>query len=70
MSAHTTGTRDEWLKARKELLEDEKELSRQTDELARRPGLAPPQRRLHGDASLTLAPISGARLLKNCSRWP
>ncbi len=34
MSAHTTGTRDEWLKARKELLEDEKELTRQTAELA------------------------------------
>ncbi len=31
-----TGTRDEWLAARKELLEQEKELTRRSDELARR----------------------------------
>ena len=31
-----TGTREEWLKARKALLEDEKELTRRSDELARR----------------------------------
>jgi predicted dithiol-disulfide oxidoreductase (DUF899 family) len=35
MSDHRTGTRDEWLAARVELLEREKELTRQSDELAR-----------------------------------
>ncbi|MGQ0642846.1 MAG: DUF899 domain-containing protein [Gemmatimonadaceae bacterium] len=35
MSKHTTGTRDEWLKARLELLKAEKELTRRSDELAR-----------------------------------
>src|SRR5215469_5928207 len=33
---HTTGTREEWLKARLDLLKDEKALIRQSDELARR----------------------------------
>jgi predicted dithiol-disulfide oxidoreductase (DUF899 family) len=33
---HQTGTRDEWLKARLALIEDEKELTRRSDELARR----------------------------------
>jgi predicted dithiol-disulfide oxidoreductase (DUF899 family) len=36
MSAHTTGTRDEWLAARKDLLQEEKELTRRSDELARK----------------------------------
>ena len=36
MTKHITGTRDEWLAARVELLKDEKELTRQSDELARR----------------------------------
>ena len=36
MTTHTTGTREEWLTARLELLEAEKELTRQSDELARR----------------------------------
>ena len=36
MSNHTTGTREEWLKARLELLEAEKELTRRSDELAQR----------------------------------
>ena len=35
MTNHTTGTRDEWLAARLELLEAEKELTRRGDELAR-----------------------------------
>jgi predicted dithiol-disulfide oxidoreductase (DUF899 family) len=35
MATHTTGTRDEWLTARLELLEAEKELTRRSDELAR-----------------------------------
>jgi predicted dithiol-disulfide oxidoreductase (DUF899 family) len=34
--AAKTGTRDEWLAARKELLEEEKRLTRRSDELARR----------------------------------
>jgi predicted dithiol-disulfide oxidoreductase (DUF899 family) len=36
MTTHMTGTRDEWLAARLELLEAEKELTRHSDELARR----------------------------------
>ena len=36
MKKHTTGTRNEWLSARLDLLEAEKELTRQSDELARR----------------------------------
>jgi predicted dithiol-disulfide oxidoreductase (DUF899 family) len=35
MTRHTTGTRQEWLSARLELLEAEKELTRRSDELAR-----------------------------------
>src|SRR5690242_4068429 len=34
MTTHTTGTREEWLKARLGLLEAEKELTRQKDEVA------------------------------------
>src|SRR4029078_1517025 len=36
MTDHKTGTREEWLTARLELLAAEKELTRQSDELARR----------------------------------
>jgi predicted dithiol-disulfide oxidoreductase (DUF899 family) len=36
MIDHKTGTRDEWLAARRQLLEAEKELTRRSDELARR----------------------------------
>ena len=36
MTQHTTGTREEWLAARRELLEAEKEHTRRGDELARR----------------------------------
>ena len=36
MTTHRTGTREEWLAARLDLLEAEKELTRQSDELARR----------------------------------
>ena len=36
MTTHKTGTRDEWLAARLDLLEAEKELTRRSDELARR----------------------------------
>jgi predicted dithiol-disulfide oxidoreductase (DUF899 family) len=36
MTTHQTGTREQWLKARLELLEAEKELTRSNDELARR----------------------------------
>jgi predicted dithiol-disulfide oxidoreductase (DUF899 family) len=36
MTTHTTGTREEWLAARLNLLKDEKELTRRGDELARR----------------------------------
>src|ERR1700730_3337946 len=37
MTTHVTGTREQWLRARLELLEAEKELTRRSDELARRP---------------------------------
>jgi predicted dithiol-disulfide oxidoreductase (DUF899 family) len=36
MTKHMTGTRDQWLKARLDLLEAEKELTRRSDELAQR----------------------------------
>jgi predicted dithiol-disulfide oxidoreductase (DUF899 family) len=36
MTKHMTGTREEWLKARVALLNEEKELTRRSDELARR----------------------------------
>ena len=36
MTKHRTGTREEWLAARRDLLEAEKELTRRSDELARR----------------------------------
>ena len=36
MTTHMTGTREEWLRARIELLKDEKQHTRQGDELARR----------------------------------
>jgi predicted dithiol-disulfide oxidoreductase (DUF899 family) len=36
MTKHLTGTREEWLSARLDLLEAEKELTRRSDELARR----------------------------------
>src|SRR5687768_33418 len=36
MTKHATGTREEWLAARLELLREEKELTRRSDELARR----------------------------------
>src|ERR1700674_5639012 len=36
MTDHKTGTREEWLAARLELLKGEKELTRRSDELARR----------------------------------
>ena len=36
MTTHKTGTREEWLAARLELLKSEKELTRRGDELARR----------------------------------
>src|SRR6201998_3444382 len=36
MTKHKTGTRNEWLTARLELLEAEKDLTRRSDELARR----------------------------------
>src|SRR5216110_2066190 len=36
MTKHKTGTREQWLAARRELLKAEKELTRQSDELARR----------------------------------
>jgi predicted dithiol-disulfide oxidoreductase (DUF899 family) len=35
MTTHTTGTRNEWLQARRDLLKAEKELTRRSDEVAR-----------------------------------
>ncbi|TIU18372.1 MAG: DUF899 domain-containing protein, partial [Mesorhizobium sp.] len=36
MPTHRSGTREEWLAARLDLLKAEKELTRQSDEVARR----------------------------------
>ncbi|KVT45919.1 DUF899 domain-containing protein [Burkholderia multivorans] len=41
MTTHLTGTRDEWLAARRALLDAEKALTRQSDELARRRAALP-----------------------------
>ena len=41
MTEHATGTREEWLAARLELLEAEKELTRRSDELARQRRCSP-----------------------------
>src|ERR1700746_3048870 len=41
MPTHKTGTREEWLKARLELLKAEKELTHRSDELARQRGGPP-----------------------------
>jgi len=41
MTEHTTGTREDWLKARLALLAEEKELTRRSDELARRRAALP-----------------------------
>ena len=67
MTNHITGTRDEWLAARIELLEAEKELTRRSDELARRRQALPWVRidkayRFETDAgSATLADLFGGR---------
>jgi len=36
MTTHVTGTREEWVAARLDLLEDEKDLTRRSDQLALR----------------------------------
>jgi predicted dithiol-disulfide oxidoreductase (DUF899 family) len=41
MTDHKVGTREDWLVARKKLLEREKELTRRSDELARQRGELP-----------------------------
>jgi predicted dithiol-disulfide oxidoreductase (DUF899 family) len=67
MTTHATGTRDEWLAARLELLEAEKELTRRGDELARRRQALPWVRidkeyRLETDAgSASLRDLFGGR---------
>jgi predicted dithiol-disulfide oxidoreductase (DUF899 family) len=67
MTEHRTGTREEWLEARRKLLEAEKELTRRSDELARqRQGL--PWVRIEKDyrfetdeGSASLADLFGGR---------
>jgi predicted dithiol-disulfide oxidoreductase (DUF899 family) len=67
MTQHATGTRDEWLAARLELLQAEKELTRRSDELARQRQQLPWVRidkdyRFDTDhGSVTLADLFGAR---------
>jgi predicted dithiol-disulfide oxidoreductase (DUF899 family) len=67
MTQHATGTREEWLAARLELLEAEKELTRQSDEVARRRQQLPWVRidkdyRFETDhGSATLAELFGGR---------
>jgi predicted dithiol-disulfide oxidoreductase (DUF899 family) len=67
MTSHITGTREEWLAARLELLAAEKELSRRSDEVARR-RLALPWVRVEkdyrfdtADGEATLADLFGGR---------
>jgi len=67
MTTHITGTRQEWLQARLELLEAEKELTRRGDEVARRRQALPSVRvdkayRFETDAgSASLADLFGGR---------
>ena len=67
MTQHATGTREEWLAARLELLEAEKELTRQSDEVARQRQQLPWVRidkdyRFETDhGSATLAELFGGR---------
>jgi predicted dithiol-disulfide oxidoreductase (DUF899 family) len=67
MTQHATGTREEWLAARLELLEAEKELTRRSDELARQRQQLPWVRidkdyRFETDhGSATLADLFGGR---------
>jgi predicted dithiol-disulfide oxidoreductase (DUF899 family) len=67
MTNHTTGTRDEWLAARRELLQAEKELTRRSDELARRRQALPwvrlekPYRFETDDGSASLADLFRGR---------
>src|SRR3954447_20163076 len=67
MTQHTTGTRDEWLAARLELLDAEKELTRRSDELARQRQQLPwvriekNYRFETGDGSASLADLFGGR---------
>jgi predicted dithiol-disulfide oxidoreductase (DUF899 family) len=67
MTNHTTGTREDWLAARLELLEAEKELTRRSDELARQRQQLPwiPIEKDYGfetdDGSASLGDLFGGR---------
>jgi predicted dithiol-disulfide oxidoreductase (DUF899 family) len=67
MTRHRTGTREQWLAARRELLEREKELTRRSDELARERQALPwvrvdePYRFATSDGPKTLAELFGGR---------
>jgi predicted dithiol-disulfide oxidoreductase (DUF899 family) len=67
MTKHTTGTRNEWLTARRQLLQAEKELTRRSDELARRRQALPwvpidkPYRFETDDGSASLADLFRGR---------
>jgi hypothetical protein len=59
MADRTTGTREEWLAARLELLAAEKELTRRSDELARQRRLS--RSRCHASASTNAGASRGSR---------
>ena len=67
MTSHKTGTREEWLAARRELLVAEKELTRQADQVARQRqelpwvSLAKDYRFETEDGSVSLADLFGGR---------
>jgi predicted dithiol-disulfide oxidoreductase (DUF899 family) len=67
MTTHQTGTRDQWLAARLDLLEAEKELTRRSDEVAQRRQALPwvrldkPYRFDTDDGSASLADLFGGR---------
>ncbi len=65
MTTHKTGTREQWLAARLELLEAEKELTRQSDELARRRQALPWVR---VDKDYRFDTERGRRRWRTCSR--
>jgi Bacterial protein of unknown function (DUF899) len=70
MTTHITGTREEWLTARLELLKEEKELTRRSDELAQQRQELPwgATRMVFGGAATTsMARTDGSMLLHSNS---
>ena len=77
MTKHSTGTRDEWMAARLELLNAEKDLTRRSEELARRSQALPWvrvlgewQARRYARPWTKHAPCSYLPTAKSCTCFP